>query len=115
MCDCGNARARPSRPLDSDYAETVILHAYVLLPLLPRQADGTCIAPLKRFGPCELRLVECAPGSATEAALRVELFDRRVQSVIESRACVDVDDAIAAFWAMLPSAERRAQAFPYHG
>ena len=91
--------------LDPDYAYSAVLHAYVRLPLLHRQNDGTSVAPLKSYRFCELRLVECVPVVLGQPALRIELFDRRSQSVVESRGCAEVEDAVAAFRAMILVAE----------
>jgi hypothetical protein len=96
-----------SHPLpDSDYG--IVLHAYLQLPLFRRQQNGCWIAPLKRFDACELRLVEGLPGTIGEPVLRVELFDPRRQAVIESRPCEELEEAVAALKAMIPSAEAYA-------
>jgi hypothetical protein len=91
--------------LNPDRAYSAVLRAYVQLPLLQRPNDGTSVAPLKSYRFCELRLVECVPVVFGQPPLRVELFDRRSQSVVESRACAEIEDAVAAFTAMIPVAE----------
>jgi hypothetical protein len=97
--------------LDPDYG--IVLHAYVQLPLFTREDNGSWVAPLKRFKMCELRLVECVAATAGEPVLRVELVDRRSQSVVESRPCEELEEAVGAFKAMLPLAEAYA-AIPHH-
>jgi hypothetical protein len=89
----------PDRPVteDADLAESIVMQAYVQLPLLPRQADGCWVAPLMRFEDRELRLVERVPASAGQAVLRVELFDRTMQYAIETCDCEEVEDAVVAF------------------
>src|SRR5687767_1903562 len=69
--------------IDADLAESIVLQAYVQLPLLPRHADGSWVAPLRRFAHCDLRLVESVPASSDEPVLRVELFDRRTRSAVK--------------------------------
>jgi hypothetical protein len=104
MPQCGCFHAAGSAIASPDLAETTVLQAYVRLPLLPRQPDGCWVAPLKRVGHREFRLVESVPASLGQAVLRVELFDQRTKSVIESRACEEVEDAVTAFRKMLPLA-----------
>src|SRR5215212_6702561 len=104
MCDRGPHPAQPCAPLDDDLAESIVLEAYMQLPLLPRQRDGSLVAPLKRLGDCELRLIECVAETPAEPVLRVELLDLRTRTAIESRACEEVEDAVAAFQAMIPVA-----------
>jgi hypothetical protein len=96
------ARDDASEALDAHLAESIVLSAYVQLPLLPRQADGSWIAPLKRLAHCDLRLVERVPSSPDQAVLRIELFDRRTQSAVKVQGCEEVEDAVAAFQEMLP-------------
>ena len=104
MCDRSHHPARPCAPLDDDLAESIVLEAYLQLPLLPRQVDGSWVAPLKRCGRCELRLIERVTATPAEPVLRVELLDLETQTTIESRSCEEVEDAIAAFQAMIPVA-----------
>jgi hypothetical protein len=51
-----NSGSRDHAPeaLDADLAESIVRQAYVHLPLLPRQADGSWIALLKSFAHCDL-------------------------------------------------------------
>jgi hypothetical protein len=93
MPECGRSDRCVAE--DADLAESIVLQAYVQLPLLP--ADGCWVAPLKRFGDRELRLVESVPVSPAESALRVELFDRSTQIVVERVDCEEVEDAMVAF------------------
>ena len=97
-------------PVDPDYAESVVLHAYLYLPLVPRQHNGTWVAPLKRSRGWELRLVEHVPAVAGEPVLRVEIFDRARNAVVESRACEEVEDAVTAFKSLIPILEAYAKA-----
>jgi hypothetical protein len=106
MSDRGNSSAVPPPVIDRDY--TTVLQAYVQLPLFSRQPNGSWLAPLKQFACCELRLVECIAERFGEPVLRVELFDRRSQTVVDSRSCEELEDAVAAFKAMLPLAEAYA-------
>jgi hypothetical protein len=96
----------PGRPIseDSDLAESIVMQAYVQLPLLPRQTDGCWVAPLKRIGDRELRLVERIPACAGQPVLRVELVDRRAQTVVESQDCEEIEDAVVAFQEMVSRA-----------
>ena len=57
--------------IDADLAESIVLEANVQLPLLPRQADGSWVAPLKRFPHCDLRLVELVPPPSDKPALHI--------------------------------------------
>ena len=86
---------------NAEMAELIVMRAYVRLPLMHRQADGCWIAPLKRRGDCELRLVEHVSETVGEPVLRVEMFDRRTQWVIESRDCEEVEDAVVTFQEMI--------------
>src|SRR5688572_24843785 len=72
-------RGDACQALDADLAESIVLQAYVQLPLLPPQADGSRVAPLKSFAHCDLRLVEEVAGDSDQPVLRVELFDRRAR------------------------------------
>jgi hypothetical protein len=94
--------------LDGDLAESIVLQAYVQLPLLPRQEDGSWVALLKKFAHCDLRLVERVPASSEQGVLRVELFDRRTRSAVKIQHCEAVEDAVAAFLAMVPLAKSYA-------
>jgi hypothetical protein len=107
MPSSGN-QADVCEPIDADRAETLVLQAYVQLPLLPRQANGSWIAALKTFPRCELRLVEMAAESSDQPVLRVELFDRATQSVVKAQGCDEVEDAVIAFQAMIPLARSYA-------
>jgi len=66
--------------------------------------DGSWVAPLKRCGRCELRLIERVTRTPAEPVLRVELLDLQTQTAIESRGCEEVEDAVTAFQAMIPAA-----------
>jgi len=91
--------------LDANLAESIFLEAYVQLPLLPPQADGSRVAPLKSFAHCDLRLVEQIGGASDQPVLRVELFDRRARSAVKVQGCEEVEDAVSAFLAMIPLAK----------
>jgi hypothetical protein len=78
------------------------VESYLRLPLLPRQVDGSWVAPLTRYGRFELRLIERVGATPAEPVLRVELFDVQTQTAIESRGCEEVEDGVAAFQAMIP-------------
>src|SRR5690349_24892159 len=54
MSDRRNDVVQPS-PCNDDRAESLVVEAYLQLPLLPRQVDGSWIAPLKRCRRCEFR------------------------------------------------------------
>jgi hypothetical protein len=96
----------PDRPVseDADLTESIVMQAYVQLPLLTRQADGCWVARLKRIGDRELRLVERIPARAGQPVLRVELFDRLSHTVVESQDCEEIDDAVVAFREMVSRA-----------
>jgi hypothetical protein len=102
------SQAHVCDPIDGDRAESIVLQAYVQLPLLPRQADGSWIAALKTFPRCELQLVEKVSEPPDQSVLRVELLDRSTQSVVKVESCDEVEDAVAAFLAMLPLARSYA-------
>ena len=104
MSDHRHSVMQPCAPCDGDHTETVVLQAYLQLPLLPRQVDGSWVASLKQCGRCELRLIERVAGTPGEPVLRVELLDLRTRNAIESRGCEEVEDAVAAFRAMIPVA-----------
>jgi hypothetical protein len=95
--------------LDAELAESIVLQAYVQLPLLPPQADGSRVAPLKSFAHCDLRLVEEVAGASDQPVLRVELFDRRAWSAVKVQVCEEVEDAVSAFLAMIPLAQSYAE------
>jgi len=107
MPDRRNHFVQPCGPLDEDSTESIVLEAYIQLPLLPRQGDGSWVAPLKRLGQCELRLIERVATTPGEPVLRVELLDLQTQTAIESRSCEEVEDAVAAFQTMIPVALTR--------
>ena len=92
---------------DADLAESIVMQAYVQMPLLPRRADGRWVASLKRLGDRELRLVEHVAESPGQAILGVEVFDRCTQSVLDSRDCEEVEEAIVAFRELLSLAGRK--------
>ena len=104
MPDHSNHLVQPCAPRDDDRTESIVLEAYLQLPLLPRQVDGSWVAPLKRCGRFELRLIERVGAAPAEPVLRVELLDLQAQAAIESRNCEEVEDAVAAFQAMIPVA-----------
>jgi hypothetical protein len=106
---CRNAPVEPPQLVEPDYAETVVWHAYMYLPLIPRHGDGTWVAPLKRTRGWELRLVEHVPSVAGGPVLRVEIFDRARNAVVESRDCEEIEDAVAAFKAFIPLLEAYAK------
>jgi hypothetical protein len=108
MYDCGTRAIDGCSLRDGSHAESIVLRTYVLLPLLSQQKDGTWVAPLKKFKACELRLVESVPQIPGHPIFRVELFDSRTQCPVESRACEEVEDAVAAYEAMIPLAEAYA-------
>jgi hypothetical protein len=85
---------------DRERANIIVMQAYVQLPLLPRRPDGSWVALLRRFEDFELRLVESVSAAPGESVLRVDIFDRRTQSVVESRNCEEVEDAVVAFRTM---------------
>src|SRR4051812_47786354 len=85
----------------TDLAESIVMQAYVRLPLLPRQSDGCRLMPLVRIGGREVRLVESVPTVSGQAVLRVDLFDRGTQSIVESRDCEEVEEAGMAFSDMI--------------
>ena len=98
---------QPCAPLDEGRTESIVLEAYIQLPLLPRQGDGSWAVPLKRVGQCELRLIERVATTPGEPVLRVELLDLQTQTAIESCSCEEVEDAVAAFQTMIPVALTR--------
>jgi hypothetical protein len=106
MSDRGNPFVGPAPVPDPDYG--IVMQAYLQLPLFTRQGNGSWAARLKTFQACELRLVESVPAAFGGPVLRVELFDPRSQSVIESRPCEELEDAVAVFKAMVPIAEAYA-------
>jgi hypothetical protein len=106
MSDRGKPPVVPPPVLDPHYG--TVLHAYVQLPLFSRHENGSWVAPLRRFKGCELRLAECVAEKRADPVLRVELFDRRTRTVVESRSCEELEEAVAAFKAMLPAAEAYA-------
>ncbi|HEY7382708.1 MAG TPA: hypothetical protein VH743_03475 [Beijerinckiaceae bacterium] len=106
MSDRGKPPGVLSPVSDPDYS--TVLHAYVQLPLFNRQENGSWVASLRTFKCCELRLAEFVAEKFGGLVLRVELFDRRSQSVVDSRSCEELEDAVAAFKAMLPLAEAYA-------
>src|ERR1044072_1463731 len=101
MSDHRNDFVQPS-PCEDERAESLVVEAYLQLPLLPRQVDGFWVALLKRCGRCELRLIERVAETPAGPVLQVERFDLQTQTVIESRGCDEVEDAVAAFQAMIP-------------
>ena len=104
MPDRGHCPAQLCAPFDDDRAEAIVVEAYLQLPLLPRQVDGSWVAPLKKYDHCELRLVACIAAAPSQPVLRIELLDLRTQTALESRSCEEVEDAVAAFQAMVPVA-----------
>jgi hypothetical protein len=97
-----------SAAAEADLAESIVMRAYLQLPLVRRQADGCWVAPLTRSGDREVRLVESVPASREQPVLRVELFDCLTETVLKSQACDEVEDAVLAFRAMLPHATVRS-------
>jgi hypothetical protein len=54
---------QPGGSRGADLVESIVMQAYVQLPLLPRGPDGCWVAPLARNGDREIRLVESVPAS----------------------------------------------------
>ena len=104
MPECGCFLPNSSVIEDADLSESIVMQAYVQLPLLPRQPDGSWVAPLKRLGDRELRLVERIPACAGQPVLRVELFDQNTQRAVEARECEEIEDAVVAFREMVSRA-----------
>ena len=108
MPEWGCYLADRSATAEANLAESIVMRAYVQLPLFPRQADGCWVARLARSGDREVRLIESVPASREQPVLRVELFDRLTETVLKSEACREVEDAVLAFRAMLPHAAVRS-------
>jgi hypothetical protein len=104
MPDRSNHGPQRADAFDHELAESLVFDAYVELSFQPRRADGAWVAPLTRFRNCELRLVEAVAAAPGLPVLRVELLDLRAQTAVESRSCEEIEDAIAAFKAMIPIA-----------
>ena len=104
MSDGRKPFVQPCALRDDDFAESIVVEAYLRLPLLPRQVDGSWVTPLMRYGRFELRLIERVGATPAEPVLRVELLDLQAQAAIESRGCEEVEDAVAAFQTMIPVA-----------
>ncbi len=115
MPNHGHQPAPAYAPFDDDRAERIVMKAYLQLPLLSRQADGSWVAPLQRCGRCALRLIERVAATPAEPVLRVELLNLQTQTAIESRGCKEVEDAVAAFQAMIPVALTYTQASALQG
>ena len=99
------AASAPQNRAPTNLAESIVLQAYVQLPLLPPQADGSRVAPLKSFAHCDLRLVEEVAGASDQPVLRVELFDRRARSAVKVRVARGGRRRFRAFLAMIPLAK----------
>jgi hypothetical protein len=93
----------------TDRHESLVLQAYVQMPLLPCQSDGSWVAALKTFAHCELRLVEKVAASPDQPVLRIELLDRQTRLAVIFQDCDELEDAVAAFQAMLPLAQSYAE------
>ena len=100
MSDRRKPFVQPCAPREDDLAESIVVEAYLQLPLLARQVDGSWLAPLTRYGRFELRLIERVGATPAEPVLRVV----QTETAIESRGCEEVEDAVAAFQAMIPVA-----------
>ena len=85
MSDYRNDFIPPCAPCDDVRAESIVVEAYLQLPLLPRQVDGSWAAPLKRCRRFEFRLVERAARTPAGPVLRVELLDLQTHTAIEPR------------------------------
>jgi hypothetical protein len=96
-----NPRASGVAVDHAETAEMTVMRAYIQLPLQRRGADGGWVAHLKRVGDRELRLVEAVRETPGKPVLRVEMFDARTQSVVESRECEEVEDAVVTFREMI--------------
>ena len=87
----------PPRDLSPDHPQRLLIMAYTRLMLLPKRPDGTRTTWITTAGNCELRLLEMPlPEEADACSLCVELFDRAVGRVVDSRSCRDLNDAGAA-------------------
>jgi hypothetical protein len=101
MPDCGCFHPDRLVGEDADLAESIVMQAYVQLPLLPRRADGCWVATLKRMGDQELRLIERISACVGQPVLRVELFDRLAHKVVEGHDCDEIENAVVAFREMV--------------
>ena len=103
MLECGSFHAEGNPIHDADLAESLVMQAYIQLPLLSRQLDGRWVAPLKRAASASYGS-SSGPRWLLGSVLQFEVFDRRTQSILESRDCEEVEDAVTAFRAMLTQA-----------
>jgi hypothetical protein len=83
---------------DSKFSELRITRAYIKLLCLPEGEPGVRMISLTRVGNYETRMVEASQTSSADAPLFwMELFDHDTQSSIDSCACYNIKEAVAAF------------------
>jgi hypothetical protein len=82
---------------DDGFVEELLMQAYISLYLSPRRDDGSKCAQLTRYGAYEVRLLELyRNGNGKPPSLWLELYSHDTLSVLDSCACSDFDEALAA-------------------
>jgi hypothetical protein len=81
---------------DSEFSKLRIARAYIKLLCIP-EGDAKIIT-LARIGSFEVRMFEASQNGSTDRPLFcMELFDRDAQSSVETRACYEIEDGVAAY------------------
>jgi hypothetical protein len=88
--------SRAAGRLDVDEIEQRILRTYVQLAVTPERADGSRGATLARFGPLEVRLIECGQPAGTrpdEPPFWLEIYSHDTGSTVERWGYFEFDEA----------------------
>jgi hypothetical protein len=81
---------------DNEFSKLRIARAYVKLLCIP-EGDAKIIT-LARIGSFEIRMLDASQNGSTDTPLFcMELFDHDAQSSVETCACYDIEDGVAAY------------------
>jgi hypothetical protein len=83
---------------DKMFSELRITRAYIKLLCIPEGEQGARMVSLGHVGNFEVRIFETAQTSSADGPLfLIELFDHDAHSSVDSCACRDIEEAVAAF------------------
>jgi hypothetical protein len=96
---------RPS--CDPDYAERLLINAYISLPRLAKAGSGLRVAVLAWRGPYEVRLTERDKGEG-KLHLAIGIFHADRNDWLDGRSVASIEDAIDPACEFIDEACRRA-------
>jgi hypothetical protein len=83
-----------------------ITQAFIALSSIPEASSAPRTISIVRIGEREIRMSSASPSRSGGAPMFwIELFDHDAQVSVDSCSCREIDDAVAAFEALLAQAE----------